>query len=67
MNQAETNGDREDFNPAIRRKSQSGFSARVFHRKEFGGASQARTSCADASTMSWVIPVTRPTIVASAG
>lgn len=28
---------------------------------------QARPSCADGSTTSWVIPVTRPTIVASAG
>ena len=33
----------------------------------FSNANQARTSCADGSTTSWVIPVTRPTIVASAG
>jgi hypothetical protein len=41
--------------------------ARVDRKVCFAVANQARASCSDGSTMSWLIPVTRPTIVASAG
>jgi len=50
--------------PGMRPQPQCGSSAPVPLQ---GLLRQARPSCADGSTMSWVIPVTRPTIVASAG
>lgn len=55
----------EDFNPGGRAESDS--PVQVPSLGLLANANQARASCADGSTMSWVIPVTRPTIVASDG